>query len=140
MKENCNQILRVTRRVINNIAGDAEIERQQGNFGMLFRSDHREPSGGGVFIEPHIPSSSCRSLSYVHNIILSSFCKHPLKELSSSWTEMRLRRLRNSSWLVTVEHEAGIGFSLFAKVVHRFWIKEESPTEFPSSSWKIAPL
>lgn len=47
MKENCNQILRVTRRVINNIAGDAEIERQQGNFGMFFRSDHREPSGGG---------------------------------------------------------------------------------------------
>lgn len=47
MKENCNQILRVTRRVINNIADDAEIERQQGNFGMLFRSDHREPSGGG---------------------------------------------------------------------------------------------
>lgn len=138
MKENCNQILRVTRRVINNIAGDAEIERQQGNFGMLFRSDHREPSGG-VFIELYIPSGSCRSLFYVHNIILSSFCKRPLKELSSSWTEMRLRRLRNSSWLVTVEHDAGIGFSLFAKVVHHFWIKEENPTEFPSSSWKIAP-
>lgn len=140
MKENCNQILRVTRRVINNIAEDAEIERQQGNFGMLFRSDHREPSrGGGLYRTAH-SFKQLSSLSYVHNIILSSFCKHPLKELSSSWTEMRLRRLRNSSWLVTVEHEAGIGFSLFAKVVHRFWIKEESPTEFPSSSWKIAPL